>query len=65
MGLSVEKISREIYKAGLPQDFFLRWSAEAKLCYMQSAGEGRRHGGRGGSRTLMALSSSCSQKKNK
>lgn len=26
MGLSVEKNSRGISKAGLPQDFFLRWS---------------------------------------
>lgn len=38
------------------------WSPEAEPHYMRSAGEGDRDGGKGGSRTLMALASTCSQK---
>lgn len=39
-----------------------RWSAEAEPYYIWSAGEKDKDGGEGGSRTLMALASSCSQK---
>lgn len=40
----------------------VRWSAEAEPCYMRSAVEGDRDGGKRGSRTLVVLASSCSQK---